>query len=138
MCENDMKIKIVSAERTKDKSLLALEGEYLKRCRGWKIEIIEGKKFEPKGQFVIALDEKGENPKTTELAKKLEKIAAGGKEIAFVIGAADGHDKAVVESADYLLSFGRLTWAHKLARLMLTEQTYRVWSLLNNHPYHRE
>jgi 23S rRNA (pseudouridine1915-N3)-methyltransferase len=73
-----------------------------------------------------------------ELAKKLEKVAATGKEICFLIGAADGHSKETIDNADYLLSFGKLTWAHKLARVMLTEQIYRIWSISNNHPYHRE
>lgn len=136
--DKNMKIKIISAEKTKDKNLLALEGEYLKRCRGWKVEIHEGKKPDGKNQFVIALDEKGENPKTTELAERLGRIAANGKEIVFLIGAADGHDRQTIDNADYLLSFGKLTWAHKLVRMMLCEQIYRVWSLHNNHPYHRE
>ena len=133
-----MKIKIISAEKTKDKNLLALEEEYLKRCRGWKVEITQKQETKGQKQFWVVLDERGENPKTLDLAKKLEKVAASGKEIAFLIGAADGHDAQMIEKADYLLSFGKLTWAHKLVRMMLCEQIYRIWSVLNGHPYHRE
>ena len=133
-----MKIKIISAEKTKDQNLLSLETEYLKRCRGWKIEVLKGEFVYDKNSFNIALDERGENPKTLELAKKLEKISATGKQICFFIGSANGHSQQVQNKADYLLSFGKLTWAHKLARLMLCEQVYRLWSILNNHPYHRE
>jgi 23S rRNA (pseudouridine1915-N3)-methyltransferase len=133
-----MKIKIISAEKTKDKNLLALEDEYLKRLRGWKVEITQTQKAKAKGQYWVVLDEKGENPKTLDLAKKLEKASSTGAEICFLIGAANGHSEATRQEADYLLSFGKLTWAHKLVRMMLCEQIYRVWSILNGHPYHRE
>ena len=133
-----MKIKIISAEKTKDKNLLALEDEYLKRLRGWKVEITQTQKPKTKGQYWVVLDEKGENLKTLDLAKKLEKVASTGAEICFLIGAADGHQEETKAQADYLLSFGKLTWAHKLVRMMLCEQVYRVWSILNSHPYHRE
>jgi 23S rRNA (pseudouridine1915-N3)-methyltransferase len=133
-----MKIKIISVEKTKEQNMLELEHEYLKRCRGWKIEITQKVEAKSPKQYWVVMDEKGENPKTLELAQKLEKVAATGKEICFLIGAADGHSKQTIDNADYLLSFGKLTWAHKLARVMLTEQIYRVWSISNNHPYHRE
>ncbi len=54
-----------------------------------------------------------------------------------VIGAADGHSPAEREAADLLLSFGRATWPHLLARAMLMEQLFRATSLLAGHPYHR-
>jgi 23S rRNA (pseudouridine1915-N3)-methyltransferase len=55
-----------------------------------------------------------------------------------VIGAADGHSEAEREAADLLLSFGKATWPHLLARAMLAEQWWRATSILANHPYHRE
>lgn len=55
-----------------------------------------------------------------------------------MIGAADGFDDAQRADADLLLSFGRATWPHLLARAMLAEQLWRATSILANHPYHRE
>ena len=137
-----MKIKIIAVGKNKDANLLALQEKYLKRCRNWKIEIVEiaegAKPKLPENGFIIALDERGENLPTLQLSQKLEQAAANGKEIIFLIGAADGHSDEVRKKADLLLSFGKLTWAHMLVRLMLCEQIYRIWSLHNNHPYHRE
>ncbi len=59
-------------------------------------------------------------------------------EARFVIGGADGHDDSARVDADMLLSFGRATWPHLLARAMLAEQLYRATSILAGHPYHRE
>jgi len=87
----------------------------------------------------IVLDERGEALSSTALAKKLENWRdTGRREARFVIGAADGHDKAVRNEADLLLSFGPATWPHMLARAMLAEQLFRATSILANHPYHRE
>ncbi len=136
-----MKIKIIASGRNKDKHLLALQDEYLKRCKNWKVEIIETDDHLakiPKNAFVIALDERGKELKTLELSSKVETAAAQSKEIIFLIGAADGHSEEVRKRADLLLAFGKMTMAHMLVRLVLTEQIYRLWSLSNNHPYHRE
>jgi 23S rRNA (pseudouridine1915-N3)-methyltransferase len=74
-----------------------------------------------------------------ELARKLEDWRDGGKrEARFLIGAADGHDDTARDGADLLLSFGKATWPHLLARAMLAEQLFRATSILANHPYHRE
>ena len=60
------------------------------------------------------------------------------RETRFLIGAADGFDDADRAQADWLISFGRATWPHLIARAMLAEQLYRATSILANHPYHRE
>jgi 23S rRNA (pseudouridine1915-N3)-methyltransferase len=87
----------------------------------------------------VALDERGEQLTSVELAKRLEKWRdAGRRECRFLIGAADGHDSTERDSADLLLAFGRATWPHLLARAMLMEQLFRATSILANHPYHRE
>ncbi len=76
---------------------------------------------------------------SAELAAKLESWRDGGKrEARFLIGAADGHGDDGRAEADLLLSFGRATWPHLLARAMLAEQLFRATSILANHPYHRE
>lgn len=91
----------------------------------------------PDGAFLFALDSRGEQLKSADFAKKIEILADRGQAtIAFVIGGADGHDKAVTERADYLLSLGKMTWPHMLARAMLTEQIYRAWTIAARHPYH--
>ena len=62
----------------------------------------------------------------------------GVRETRFLIGAADGFDDAQRAEADLLISFGRATWPHMMARAMLAEQLWRAASILANHPYHRE
>ena len=89
--------------------------------------------------LLILLDEKGESLPSVELARKLEAWRDGGaREAQFRIGGADGFDDAARADADLLLSFGRATWPHLLARAMLAEQLFRAVSVLANHPYHRE
>ena len=74
-----------------------------------------------------------------DFAKKLEGWRdTGRREARFLIGAADGHDTALKDKADLLLSFGPATWPHMLARAMLAEQLFRATSILAGHPYHRE
>lgn len=91
------------------------------------------------GQRTILLDEKGEVLGSTDFARRLEQWRDGGvREARFLIGAADGFSDAERAGADLLLSFGRATWPHLLARAMLAEQLWRATSILANHPYHRE
>ena len=93
----------------------------------------------PPNSVTVLLDEKGEQLSSVELAKKLERWRDGGKrEARFLIGAADGFSDAERGQADLLLSIGRSTWPHLLARAMLAEQLWRAVSILANHPYHRE
>ena len=93
----------------------------------------------PAQSVLIALDETGEQIGSTELAKRLEAWRdAGTREARFLIGAADGHSPEDRASATLLLSFGRLTWPHMLARAMLVEQLWRATSIIAGHPYHRE
>ena len=88
---------------------------------------------------LVLLDERGETLSSVELARKLERWRDGGtREARFVLGAADGHTASDRQGADLLLSFGRATWPHLLARAMLAEQLFRATSILANHPYHRE
>lgn len=87
----------------------------------------------------IMLDETGKVLSSMEFARILERWRDDGvRETRFMIGAADGFDDAERAGADLLLSFGRATWPHMLARAMLAEQLFRATSILANHPYHRE
>ena len=93
----------------------------------------------PPASITVLLDERGTIMSSTDFAKKLDGWRDGGKrEARFLIGAADGHDEALRGSADLMLSFGRATWPHMLARAMLAEQLFRATSILANHPYHRD
>ena len=93
----------------------------------------------PLGAKVIVLDERGENMKSTELASKIGQWQTQGcSDICFLIGGADGHIDPTRKKADLLLSFGKLTLPHMLMRAVLTEQIYRIQTILSGHPYHRE
>jgi 23S rRNA (pseudouridine1915-N3)-methyltransferase len=91
----------------------------------------------PDAAFVVALDLGGAMPDSEELARLLERWLATGRTPCFLIGGAEGLDAAVLARADYVLSLGRLTWPHFLARAMLIEQVYRARSIAAGHPYHR-
>ena len=121
-----------------------LTERYLKRIV-WPTKVTElpdrgGTSPEPAANGVtIVLDERGKPLSSMEFAKKLEGWRdTGRREARFVIGAADGHDEAIRDKADLLLSFGPATWPHMLVRAMLAEQLFRATSILANHPYHRE
>jgi 23S rRNA (pseudouridine1915-N3)-methyltransferase len=94
--------------------------------------------IEPQTRIVM-LDETGDTPGSIAFAEKLGKWRDDGvREIRFLIGAADGFSAEERKAGDWLVSFGRLTWPHMLARAMLAEQLWRASSILANHPYHRE
>ena len=121
-----------------------LVDRYVKRL-AWPVRITElpdtGGKMPPlePGTRTILLDETGEVLASKMFAERLEKWRDNGvREVRFLIGAADGFDDADRGRADLLLSFGRATWPHLLARAMLAEQLWRATSILANHPYHRE
>jgi 23S rRNA (pseudouridine1915-N3)-methyltransferase len=91
-----------------------------------------------RGAHAVALDERGRERSTRELAQWLERRAATGEELALLLGGPDGHASAVRAAAAETLSLSRLTLPHALARVVLFEQIYRAQSLLLNHPYHRD
>jgi 23S rRNA (pseudouridine1915-N3)-methyltransferase len=94
--------------------------------------------LEPQSRLVL-LDETGELLGSKAFADRLGRWRDDGvREARFMIGAADGFDAAERAGADLLLSFGRMTWPHLMARAMLAEQLWRATSILANHPYHRE
>lgn len=89
--------------------------------------------------FLILLDENGENIGSRELANRIEKLKdAGTKRIIFAIGGADGHGDQIKARANLLLCFGKTTWPHKLCRTMAAEQIYRTLGIITNSPYHRD
>lgn len=86
----------------------------------------------------VALDENGENLSSEAFARRIGRWRDdGAPEIAFLIGGADGLDRALVAKADFVVAFGRATFPHMLVRAMLVEQIYRAMTILSGHPYHR-
>ena len=90
------------------------------------------------GEFVAALDERGTQLSTRELAAWLQLRMQKGADLAFLIGGADGLAPPVLERADFKWSLSRLTLPHAMVRVLLSEQLYRAHSILKNHPYHRD
>lgn len=87
---------------------------------------------------LILLDERGKNLSTLELNALIQKIQIDlGKTPTFAIGGADGHCDFLKKKAGHLVSFGALTWPHKLVRVLLLEQLYRCQQINAGHPYHR-
>jgi 23S rRNA (pseudouridine1915-N3)-methyltransferase len=92
----------------------------------------------PAGAKLVALDERGKALTTAALAKQLERWREEGRDVVFAIGGADGLEAGFVKEAELVLSLSALTLPHALARVLLAEQLYRAWTILQNHPYHRE
>jgi 23S rRNA (pseudouridine1915-N3)-methyltransferase len=93
----------------------------------------------PPGARLIALDQRGAEWSSRELADRLRTWRDGGTgALAFAIGGAEGLGAVVIDRADAVLSLGAMTWPHLLARCMLLEQLYRAQQILAGHPYHRE
>jgi len=92
----------------------------------------------PAGCVKVALDERGTLVTTAELARRMARWREAGRNVAFIVGGADGLAESVKTSADFVWSLSPLTLPHGLARVVLAEQLYRAHSILHNHPYHRE
>jgi 23S rRNA (pseudouridine1915-N3)-methyltransferase len=91
----------------------------------------------PAGSVIVALDERGKDWSTTQLADAIGKWRDASDPVSFVIGGPDGLAADIKRSARALLRLSSLTLPHALARVLLAEQLYRAWSLLAGHPYHR-
>jgi len=92
----------------------------------------------PANSKLIVLDEKGKNFGSIELSKKIEDWLPMGQDIVLVIGGADGVDPAIKQQANEKWSLSSFTLPHALVRVVVAEQLYRAWSILQGHPYHRE
>jgi 23S rRNA (pseudouridine1915-N3)-methyltransferase len=86
----------------------------------------------------VVLDERGVLLSTMDIVRRIARWQQAGRDVAFIVGGADGLADSVRKSADLLWSLSPLTLPHGLARVMLAEQLYRAVSILHNHPYHRE
>ena len=128
--------------RTARVELLAIKPEA--RTTGRPIERMleaEGKRILaalPAGTARVVLDERGMLLSTTDLARRIERWRATGRDVAFVVGGADGLADGLKRAAEFSWSLTPLTLPHGLARVVLAEQLYRAVSILHNHPYHRD
>ena len=156
-------IRIISPGKIKEKYLKDAIDEYTKRIsRFQKIEIVEVKDYPLKDNmslideenvktlegkeilskisddYVIALSLKGEMIDSIELSKKIESIFNMSKsKITFVIGGSLGLSKEVLDRSDYKLSFSKMTFPHQLFRVILLEQIYRSFKIINHEVYHK-
>lgn len=92
----------------------------------------------PKLSRTIALDVQGQMLNTQQLAKTLQQWQLERQDVSLLIGGPDGLGEACIKKAERIWSLSLLTLPHALVRIFVAEQIYRAWSLLNNHPYHRE
>jgi 23S rRNA (pseudouridine1915-N3)-methyltransferase len=91
-----------------------------------------------KDEYVVALDERGVEMTTRELASWLATRLSDGSDLAFLIGGPDGFAPEVLQRSNLKWSLSRLTFPHALVRVVLAEQLYRAHGVLANHPYHRD
>lgn len=90
------------------------------------------------GAFLILLDETGKSVSSQDFAGRMATLRDDGcRDLVLAIGGPDGHDPSLRQKAGLLVSFGRMTWPHQIARILLAEQLYRACTILSGHPYHR-
>jgi 23S rRNA (pseudouridine1915-N3)-methyltransferase len=150
-----MKFRFLWVGKTKNKHYLALQDEYLQRLSHFvKYEIVEvrdagpGEGKESEGERILSkvnpssvvclLDVVGQGISSHDLAKQIERWQnAGHKEIAFIIGGADGVSSEVAARADIVLSLSFLTFTHEMARVVMVEQLYRAHTIIKGYPYQK-
>jgi 23S rRNA (pseudouridine1915-N3)-methyltransferase len=144
-----VKIKIAWIGKTKAAAVQALTDEYLKRLKHYaEVEGVAlkdeagllklcGPGARPVRHALVLLDSRGKQLSSEEFAKWLgEYQDRGSSPLLFAIGAADGFSEEARRAATLVLSLGKMTLAHELARVVLLEQIYRAFTILKGHPYH--
>lgn len=162
--ENGMKITLITVGKLKEKYHKDAIAEYVKRLSKYcKLEIIEVAdektpelsseiveegiraqegarilKYIKEDAYVITLEIKGVMLTSEELADKINTLGIDGKShIIFIIGGSIGLSKAVMNRSDYALSFSKMTFPHQMMRVILLEQIYRSYRIIQNEPYHK-
>ncbi len=92
----------------------------------------------PKGVRRVVLDERGDRLTTVQLSARMKAWMHDGRDVALLIGGPDGLDASLKQTADETLRLSDLTLPHAFVRVLLAEALYRAWTLMVNHPYHRE
>lgn len=157
-----MKIKIVCVGKIKENSLTNLIEEYLKRLSKYvNVEVIETKEanlkslskkdidlalnqegsnilnYVRKEDYLISLCIEGKALDSISVASLIDELRGSGKDIAFVIGSSYGFSEEVKRRSDLKLSFSKMTFPHQLMRLILLEQIYRSFKIINHETYHK-
>ncbi|MBR8701735.1 Ribosomal RNA large subunit methyltransferase H [Fusobacterium sp. DD29] len=155
-----MNINLVCIGKVKEKYITDGINEFLKRMQSFaKMKIIELKEdgndnnrnisiekesqdilktLEKIGGYTVLLDIQGKNYSSEEMAEEIEKLTVGGvSTINFVIGGSYGVSQSIRENSQMRLSFSKMTFPHQLMRLILVEQIYRWFSIINNGKYHK-
>ena len=148
-------IKILCVGKVKEKFYREAIDEYSKRLsRYTKLEIVEvaDEAIEDKAlkeeenrilknikesDYVITLEIEGERLSSLEFSSKLDKLAISNPNIVFVIGGSYGLGEGVKQRSNYKLSFSKMTFPHQLFRVILLEQIYRAYKIINNESYHK-
>jgi len=159
-----VRISIIAVGKLKEKYFLEAQREYLKRLRPYarieikevadegfgendnkkileKVKDEEGRrilKFLNEDSFIIALDRQGRDIDSRGLAHSINDLGVQGKShITFIIGGTLGLSQQVLQASHWKLSFSRLTFPHRLMRIILLEQLFRCFKIIRNEPYHR-
>lgn len=159
-----MKITLITVGKIKEKYLKDAIAEYTKRLSKYcKLEIVEVAdertpdnasdvvedtirakeaerilKYVKEDAYVITLEIQGKQLTSEELADKIDKLGVQGtSHIIFIIGGSIGLGEAVLKKSNYALSFSKMTFPHQLMRVILLEQVYRSYRIINGEPYHK-
>ena len=143
-----MKIKVAWIGKTKEAAIETLTDEYLKRISRYAevegravkdeaalLALARGERQKERCKLVL-LDSRGKQFSSEELAALLEREQVNAVPLLFAIGGSDGFSEAARHEASLVLSLGKMTLPHELARVVLVEQLYRGFSILKSHPYH--
>jgi len=143
-----VKIRIAWIGKTKEPAIQALTDDYLKRISHYAeasgvsmkdeaaiLSLAHGERQREKHRLVL-LDSRGKQLSSEELAEFLEREQLQALPLLFAIGGADGFTEQTRREAGFVVSLGRMTLPHGLARVVLLEQLYRAFTILRKHPYH--
>ncbi len=143
-----MKIKVAWIGKTKEAAIQTLSDDYLKRLSRYAdvapltvkdeasiLTLARGERQKEKHRLIL-LDSRGKQLSSEELAQLLDREQMQALPLLFAIGGADGFSEQARREAALVLSLGRMTLPHELARVVLLEQLYRGFTILKNHPYH--
>jgi 23S rRNA (pseudouridine1915-N3)-methyltransferase len=144
-----VKLKVAWIGKTKEAAIQSLTAEYLKRLTRYaEVEGLElrdeaallqfaaGKSHSRQRHTLVLLDSRGCQMSSEELANFLRQQIERAAPVVFAVGDADGFSSEARGSANTVISFGKITLAHELARVVLLEQLYRAFTILQGHPYH--
>ena len=144
-----IKVNVVCVGKIKEQFYRSAVEEYAKRlsrfCAFTVKEIAECKTLEEEGEkilraakgYKIALCIEGVKLSSTALASRVKELCDKGEEISFIIGSSEGLAQSVKNAADFKLSFSDMTFPHQLMRVILAEQIYRAYRIMNGEPYHK-